>query len=231
MDLTALYEKYGQEKVDEAVKILSYKSAEASKELPKTEIPGTPTLYVFRHGQSQDNENMLFSGNRDPELTQQGREEAKVLAEKLKDKNIQLLISSDRKRVLETMKIAMSKNPYAKELEISQDPRLRERDYGDWAGKNKLEMQLEDPQNVSAVRRGWNERPPHGESLADVNKRIIEFINEIVPQIKAHKINVAIACSGNSIRPIRKYFENLSEDEADGIETPLAKDYAAYPIT
>lgn len=230
MDLTALYDKHGKEKVDEAVKYLTYKNPEASKELQKTELPDTLTLYVFRHGQSEDNINMVFSGWRDVELTDEGVKQAEELAEKLKDKKIQMLISSDQKRTLDTMKIAMSKNPYAKGLEIIQDGRLRERNYGDWQGKSKLEMQLEDPDGLARVRRGWNDAPPNGESIEDVDRRVSELLNEIIPQMKSNNVNVAIACSGNSIRPIRKRFEGLSEDEAAKIETPTGKDYAAYTI-
>src|SRR3989344_5361112 len=131
MDLTPFYEKYGKERVDEAVRYLTYRNV---PELPKIELPETPTLYVFRHGQSQDNADLLFSGWRDVELTDQGRQEAEVLTEKLKDKKIQMLISSDLKRAIDTMKIAMAKNPGAKGLKIIQDKRLRERNYGDWQG-------------------------------------------------------------------------------------------------
>jgi broad specificity phosphatase PhoE len=215
---------------DEAVKYLTYKGPEAEKELPKTELPNTPTLYVFRHGQSEDNAKMIFSGWRDTALTDEGRTQAEALAEKLKDKNIQMLISSDQQRTIETMKIAMSKNEYAKGLEIIQDGRLRERNYGDWQGKSKLEMQMADPEGLKKVRRGWNGTPPNGESMADIDKRVSELLDEIVPQMKANKISVAIACSGNSIRPIRKRFEGLSEEEAATVETPTGKDYAAYPI-
>src|SRR3972149_9659 len=227
MDLTPFYEKYGKERVDEAVRYLTYRNV---PELPKTELPNTPTLYVFRHGQSEDNLNMIFSGWRDVGLTEEGIKQAEELAEKLKDKKIQMLISSDQKRTLDTMKIAISKNPYVQNLEIIQDKRLRERNYGDWQGKSKLEMQLENPEGLAKVRRGWNDTPPNGESIADVDRRVGKLLDEIIPQMKLNKINVVIACSGNSIRPLRKRFEGLSEDEAAKIETPTGKDYAAYPV-
>ena len=73
MDLTPFYEKYGKERVDEAVRYLTYRNV---PELPKTELPNTPTLYVFRHGQSEDNLNMIFSGWRDVGLTEEGIKQA-----------------------------------------------------------------------------------------------------------------------------------------------------------
>lgn len=227
MDLTALYEKYGKEKVDAAVSFLTYRH---TTPLPKDEPSDTPILYVFRHGQSQDNLDLIFSGWRDVDLTDEGVKQAEVLTEKLKDKKIQMLISSDQKRTYKTMQVAMSKNPACCDLEIILDKRLRERSYGDWQGTSKLEMQLNDPEGLAEVRRGWKKPAPNGESLVDVNKRVSELLDEIIPQMKLNKVNVAIACSSNSIRPIRKRFENLTEDEAANIETQLAQDYAAYPI-
>lgn len=41
---------------------------------------------MFRHGQTEDNEHFVFSGWREPHLTAKGREQALILAEKLKDK-------------------------------------------------------------------------------------------------------------------------------------------------
>ena len=64
-----------------------------------------------------------------------------------------------------------------------------------------------------------------------MDKRVTELLNRIIPQMLANKINVAISCSSNSIRPIRKRYENLSNDEAATVETRLGQDYAAYPIT
>ena len=219
---------YGKELVTKAVKYLTYKKE--PKPLPKNEDANYPILYVFRHGQSHDNIDMIFSGWRAPELTEKGREDAKIVADLIKNKKIDMLYSSDQPRTLETMKIAISKNKHAKELKIIIDNRLRERHYGDWQGYSKLEKHLEDPDNLYSVRRGWTRTPPNGESMEMVNKRVEELLGEIIPMMKDSKINVAIACSGNSIRPIRKHFENLTNEEAAHIETPTGKDYAAYSI-
>ncbi|KKU57450.1 MAG: hypothetical protein UX79_C0011G0014 [candidate division WWE3 bacterium GW2011_GWB1_47_11] len=72
--------------------------------------------------------------------------------------------------------------------------------------------------------------PPNGESIAMVVKRVGEFLDELLPFVKENKLNVAIACSGNSIRGIRKRFENLTDEETAAVETPLGQDYAAYRV-
>jgi len=227
MDLTALYNQYSKERVDKAIELLTYKKVDS---LPKEESDEFPTVYIFRHGQSTDNLNLTFSGWRDCDITEKGKEQAEILTPQLKDKKINLLISSDQKRAIETMKIVVSQNTYAKQLKIEQEPRIKERGYGVLEGHSKLELYLWNEKLLHAFRRTYNVIPPEGESLKMVCERVAEFCDEMVPIIKNTGINVAISCHGNSIRGFRKYFEGLSEEETTMLETPLGKDYAAYVI-
>ena len=227
MDLKPYYEKYSKEIVDKAIEKLNYKEVTT---MPKEENPDFPILYVFRHGQSEDNENMIFSGWRDSKLTQKGIDQALDLANKLQDKKIDKLYSSTLSRAIDTMKYAISKNQNAKNLEIIQDERLRERSYGDLQGTSKLELFLTDEDLCNEYRRSYTKRALNGENLDDVCLRVEEFILELLPQMKNQKINVAISCHGNSIRGFRKYFEKLTPEEVTKIETPLGSDYIAYTI-
>ena len=102
-----LYNKYSKEVVDEAVKVLTYKKV---NELPKASKTDGPIMYVFRHGQSQDNANFLFSGWRNVDITETGKEQALLLADKLKDIKFDMLFASDLLRSQKTMHFAMSKN-------------------------------------------------------------------------------------------------------------------------
>lgn len=227
MDLTPFYNKYGKEKVDVAIEKLNYKEVTT---MPKNEDINYPILYIFRHGQSEDNEQMLFSGWRDAKLTQKGIDQALKLAELLKDKKIDYLYSSTQIRAIDTMKYAMSLNDNAKNLEIHQDNRLRERSYGDLQGTSKLELFLENEELCNEYRRSYTKRANNGENLEDVIARVEEFIKELLPLMNDKKINVAISCHGNSIRGFRKYFENLTPEEVSKIETPLGSDYISYSI-
>lgn len=222
-----LYAKYSQSQIDEAVDILSYKDVNT---LPKFESDVFSTLYVFRHGQTEDNSNFVFSGWHDSKLTEKGREQALELAQKFKNKKIDMLISSPLSRAVDTMKIAVSLNEKARELDITTDRRIMERNYGDYVGKSKLELQLANPELAKLVRRSFDYVPPNGESLQMVCMRVEDFCNSIVPLMKKYNVNIAISCHGNSIRGFRRYFEDLSDEETATIETPLAQDYAAYII-
>jgi broad specificity phosphatase PhoE len=225
--LGADFDKYTKEQIQEGIDFITYKKV---VELPKNECPDKPILYVFRHGQTVDNANFIFSGWRDAELTDNGRKQAHVLAEKMKDKKIGMLIASDQIRAVDTMKLAMASNPFAVNLDIIKDKRLRERCYGDLQGTSKLVAYLKNPEQLKEERRSYTFLPPNGESIEIVCKRVYEVIEEILPKMHEFKINVAVSCHGNSIRGFRRYFEHLNDFDTAHVETPLAQDYAAYCI-
>jgi broad specificity phosphatase PhoE len=226
--LDSFYTKYGKEKVEQALELLNYKHPTT---LPKCDETGAqPILYVFRHGQTVDNANNIFSGWRDSPLTALGEQQAQQLAPKLKAKKIGMLITSDQTRSIKTMQIAIAQNSTASKLDIVKDPRIKERCYGLLQGHSKLEVQLENHELLAMERRSYDFVPPEGESIAMVVKRVYEVIEELKKLMLERHINVAVSCHGNSIRGFRKYFEQLTEEQTATVETPLAQDYAAYEI-
>lgn len=216
-----------ENKIEQAKDLLNYKKVD---ELPKSESDEFSTIYIFRHGQTDDNANFIFSGNRDAKLTEEGVKQAEVLAQKIKDIKFDRLISSPQNRAIQTMEIAISQNPNAKNLKIETDERIKERSYGDLTGKSKMEIQLRDPEKLLKIRRSYDYVPTNGESIEMVCERVGEFCEDLVKELSGKNIKVAISCHGNSIRGFRKYFENLDEETTSKLETPLGQDYAAYVI-
>jgi 2,3-bisphosphoglycerate-dependent phosphoglycerate mutase len=222
-----LITKSDVDKEQEAKDLLNYKDVD---ELPKEESDEYPTIYIFRHGQTEDNKEFIFSGWREAKLTEEGKKQAEILAEKLKNIKFDRLISSPQIRAIETMKYAMSLNESAKNLNIETDERIKERSYGDFTGKSKLEIQLSNPEELKKIRRDYDYIPPNGEGIDMVCKRVSDFCDNLVTQVKGTKVKIAISCHGNSMRGFRKYFEHLSNEQTSEIETPLGQDYAAYVI-
>ncbi len=219
---------YSPEDLRKAIEFLSYKTA--PKDLPKEESDRFPTLYVFRHGQTYDNADFIFSGWRDPDITKKGEEQALILADKLVNKKFDMLYASDQLRALRTMELAMSKNVHSKALEINRDSRIKERSYGIYQGQSKLEVAMKDPEAFTRMRRSFTACPPEGESIQMVCYRVKEFLDELVEKMKRESINVAVSCHGNSIRGFRRYFEKMSDFDTAHIETPLGQDYLSYVI-
>ena len=89
---------------DEAVKltVAALKSlvnpGGTKKKLPKIESKKYPEIYVFRHGETFDNRNKIFCGRRDSKITERGKKQARVLAEKLKNKQIDVCVISSLSR-------------------------------------------------------------------------------------------------------------------------------------
>ena len=200
----------------------------ARRPLPKeTPRPGANFIVAFRHGESEDNRDRVFSGWRDSPLTELGCEQARALAPQLARLPLNLVITSDLARSKETARLALL--PHAN-LTWEEDRRIKERDYGDLAGQSKRAWMEKDPERTSLWRRGYDVAPPNGESLKMVEQRVWPFLDELVQRIRRKKINIVLSLHGNSMRAVRRYFEHLSLEETLTHESPLGSDYALYVV-
>jgi len=62
-------------------------------------------LILVRHGETIDNKKRLVQGHRQGELSDVGKEQAKKVAERLKDEKIDYIFSSDLRRAADTAKV------------------------------------------------------------------------------------------------------------------------------
>jgi 2,3-bisphosphoglycerate-dependent phosphoglycerate mutase len=179
-------------------------------------------IFIFRHGQTTDNKNHTFSGFRQSDLTNEGVEEAKQIGVKLKGEKVTKAYQSDLIRSQHTLELVL--NGYHENVEIITDPRIKERDYGNLTGKNKDEVAKEHPQNYLLWHRSYDVPPPNGESIAMVEKRVLDFLNDVMPTWKNDDV-IFISAHGNSIRPLRRYFEHISIETMCSYEYTLGEIY------
>jgi 2,3-bisphosphoglycerate-dependent phosphoglycerate mutase len=179
-------------------------------------------IFVFRHGQTEDNKTHTFSGFRQSDLTEEGIEETKKIGEQLKNEKVTKAYQSNLIRSAHTLQLVL--NGYHQGVEVITDPRIKERDYGNLTGKNKDDIGREFPDQYLLWHRSYDVPPPGGESIKDVEVRVLSFLNDILPTLKPDDV-VFISASGNSIRPIRKYFEHLSNEEMSTYENIPGKIY------
>ena len=215
------------EKITKAAEDSIKNPGKNKKPLPKDESPVDPEIYVFRHGETIDNKNRVFSGWRDAKLTEEGIKQSEILAEKLKGKRIDLCITSPQSRSIDTAKIALK---HFKDMVFEEDPRIMERNYGELTGQSKEKWMKKEPELAVKYRRSYDFPPPKGESLKMVEDRVFPFCDELVERVKKNNLNVAISCHGNSMRAIRRYFEKLSIIDELTVENPLGRDYASYVV-
>jgi broad specificity phosphatase PhoE len=62
--------------------------------------------------------------------------------------------------------------------------------------------------------------PPGGESMEMVEQRVLSFVKDLINRIQKKSVNVAVSAHGNSMRPFRRYFENLTIKEMMELENP-----------
>jgi 2,3-bisphosphoglycerate-dependent phosphoglycerate mutase len=177
-------------------------------------------LYVFRHAETTDNANAIFSGWRDPDLTPKGLLQAQEISEQLKHEKIDYAFTSHLKRARRTLEVVLEAHP---DVPIFVDDRLIERCYGLLQGQSKIEVSKDRPEWFAKVHRGYDFPPPEGESLRMVEKRTDSFVVQLQSWLKENPSNIAISCHGNSLRPIRRIFEHLSLKQMLQLENPQDK--------
>jgi 2,3-bisphosphoglycerate-dependent phosphoglycerate mutase len=168
-------------------------------------------LVLVRHGTSEYNAKGLWAGWHDPALTPEGEKDAVVAAETLKDLHFDEAYTAPFLRTQKTLEIllhTLNQNP-----PIVQSNELRERNYGDFNGKNKWEIKKQlGEEEFLKLRRGWEYPVPNGETLKQVYERSVPYYEkEILPKLKEGK-NVIISSSGNALRSLVKYLESVSDE-------------------
>lgn len=209
-------------------------------------------LVLLRHGQTFYNAQKMFCGWTDADLTPQGISEAKKAGENLKKAGyvFDQGFCSVLRRSIETLKIVLGEMG-ENDLPIDYSWRLNERHYGALQGQKHEEIAKQySPEQVQIWRRSFAVRPPQltvddprypgndpkyanldkkdlplGESLEDTIKRVLPYLHEsILPAVKQGK-RVIVGASGNSLRALIKYMDNISDEDIVGLEiktgTPL----------
>lgn len=132
-------------------------------------------IMYFVHGTTTDNASGKCSGWKQVELNDLGKERAIKLEELQKDKNFDIIFTSDLVRAIDSAKLAF---PNVKHI---QDKRLRECNYGDLDGKDK---------SLVVYEEHIDSPFPNGESLRDVEKRINDLIEFLRTNYQGKKIGI-----------------------------------------
>ena len=170
-------------------------------------------LVLVRHGLSVYNDQNRFTGWKDIDLNQQGRDEATQALDLLMDYKFDTAFTSDLIRAKNTLSIILE-GIGQRDIPIIENLALNERDYGDLIGQNKVEAAEKfGKEQVHIWRRSFDTPPPGGESLKDTADRVIPYLkNEIMPLLSSGK-NILVSAHGNSIRAIVMNLQNYSPEQ------------------
>ena len=197
-------------------------------------------LALIRHGESVWNKENRFTGWKDVDLSERGREEARAAGKLLKNEGFVFdeAYTSVLKRAIRTLWVILD------EMDLMWIPEtkswlLNERHYGGLQGLNKQEMAAQHgEEQVLIWRRSYDVPPllmeetderwlgkdaryvgieqgkfPKAEALKQTVERVVPFFeSEIAPKIKAGK-RLIVAAHGNSLRALIKYLDQISDEE------------------
>jgi len=194
-------------------------------------------LVLVRHGQSEWNKKNLFTGWKDPKLTDLGIEEAIKAGKLLKTKEMKfdIMFTSDLFRAQETGRLILE-NMNQLDIPVVKNQSLNERNYGDLAGLNKDDAREKwGEEQVHIWRRSFDIPPPGGESLKDTAERVLPYFHsEILPKVE-EGLDVLVAAHGNSLRALVMELEGISSDEIVKLEIatgdPLTYELSEGKIT
>lgn len=158
-------------------------------------------LYVARHGQTVWNVRDKVCGITDVELTEEGKAQAKILAEKVSACKVDVILASPLKRAQQTANIIAERNS----LPVITEPQLIEQNYGIYEGVDRHS------EGFLSNKRQFAFRYPGGESMMQVAYRIYGLIDRVKAQYSGK--NVLLVTHGGVCRVIRTYFTDMTNDQ------------------
>lgn len=213
---------------------------------PPSPSPKNGRLVLVRHGESSFNKLNLFTGWVDVPLTEEGIKEAQAVAEHCGQFTYDVAFTSHLERAHETLLIILAQQKKMgvffhdsdhryniqqavleecnqEILPIYSSRALNERAYGVLQGMNKTKaIEIYGANQIMEWRRGFNVRPPEGESLAEVFTRAVHYFDiMILPRI-ARGESCLLVGHGNTLRAIIKHVEQITDDHIPLINLPFA---------
>jgi len=128
-------------------------------------------LVFETHSTSVDNERGIATGWLEGELSDAGRGQAAQLGERRRNDGLELVVTSDLRRAVETAEIAFANST----VPIRHDRRLRECNYGKWNGMPRARLEAERPRRIEVPF-------PGGESWREAVQRHGEFLDELATE-------------------------------------------------
>lgn len=133
-------------------------------------------ILAVRHGETAWNRDTRIQGHTDIALSEQGRWQARRLAQALRDEPISAFYASDLSRAFETAQAVAHHHGKP----VAAHGGLRERAFGCFEGLTWAEIETQHPEEALAWRKRVPDfAPPGGESLLQLRERVVAAVDEI----------------------------------------------------
>lgn len=163
-------------------------------------------IYLLRHGQTEENIKGSYYGNLDISLNEIGISQGKKAKDFFNGIKLDKVYVSGKRRTFEMAKLVLGQA----KIEILQDNRINETNFGDFEGKTYEEIKELYPEECMCWQNNWKEFvPPNGESYTKLCERVKSFMEHIK---KLECDNILICTHSGVIRAIYCYVMNENMD-------------------
>ncbi|MBI4918765.1 histidine phosphatase family protein [archaeon] len=157
-------------------------------------------LYFTRHGETLGNLDKICQGHTQGILTENGKEQARRLGERLRNEHFKAIYSSDLQRAIDTAK-SVAQHHQNTPLYLVQE--LREKHHGNLQGRSLNDLTEEELR----LDKIFDYRSGNGESWLDVYNRIVKFFEEIYS--KHQNDNVLFVTHGGTTKMLTCKLRNI----------------------
>jgi broad specificity phosphatase PhoE len=175
-------------------------------------------VFIVRHGATVLSAEDRFAGVTDVELSEEGREQARRLAERLRDEKIAAVYASPLGRTVETARILAAPH----NLQVQTCDGFREISHGHWEGMKRREVEEKFPDEMAEWEKDpYTFAPEGGESGLAVTARALPALIDLVREhpgenvlIVSHKATIRLLLSSLLGFDPRRYRDNLDQKPA-----------------
>jgi alpha-ribazole phosphatase len=180
-------------------------------------------LFLVRHGETDWNRDGRYQGQTDVPLNAEGRRQAALLRDRLRDERFTGCFTSALGRAVESAEIVLA----ARACPIRPTAGLNELHYGEWEGLTTAEIKARFADSWAAfIADPVRNAPPGGETRLQLRDRVVGVLDAIAAEYRGRDASLLVAAHGGTIRALVATILNISLDDL----WKLRQDNAALTI-
>lgn len=173
-------------------------------------------ICLLRHGETLWNREKRIQGQSESPLSPTGEDQARSWGPPLLDWNFTRVYSSTLGRAVHTAELVNE----VLNLPLSQDGRLCEQDWGHWVGRSVRDLRSGNPAMLEQEEsKGWDFRPPGGESRRELLQRGLEAVRDLVCEHPGER--VLLVSHNGMLRALALYLQG--SDYLPGTPDPVKR--------
>lgn len=184
-------------------------------------------LVLLRHGQSVANAENRKAGHTNSPLTEEGKSQARDVQDTYRGYSWDAIFCSDLVRCQDTLRIIMGDRHPPETWTLVEE--LRERSGGIYEGMTYPEIRkILPPKKYKLWQRDYFEAPQMGESMKDVEDRVIPYAREYIFPLVNEGKNVFVCTHHIPMKVLIGYIKGMNETDIPSLNIEHAMPYVTY---